>query len=121
MTFPTSLETVLAHQSGDGATVPDHTELHRTIAAVLNALQAKVGADGSAVTSSHDYKIRALAEAIANIDFEVTIADVEGLADELEVIYEALAGKSAVGHTHGLSDVSGLQSQLDTLMQLSFL
>jgi hypothetical protein len=128
VSYPSDLETVLAYQNGNAPTVPDHTELHRTIASVLNALQAKVGVDGSDVPASHDYKIRILEEAIENIDVTVDISDVTGLQAvldgkaslvhshgiiDVDGLQAALDGKASVSHTHGISDVTGLQTALD--------
>lgn len=141
--FPEGTVEVPAHRhvSGDNPTSPNHTELHVLIADVLNALQAKVGADDSDLTSSHDYKIRALEVAIENIYFDVTIADVEGRTDALNAIIASIAGKSDIGHTHddryfteaevtallagkantslthAISDVTGLQTALDSSLQ----
>jgi hypothetical protein len=60
--FPTSLDALTnptATDTLDSVTVP-HADQHANANDAIEALQAKVGADGSAVTTSHDYKIAQL-------------------------------------------------------------
>lgn len=60
--FPSSLDTFTNPSSTDAmdsVSVP-HATQHSDLNDAVEALQAKVGADSSAVTSSHDYKIAAL-------------------------------------------------------------
>ena len=57
--FPTSLDSLTNPSSSDtlnSQTVP-HAAQHANANDAIEALEAKVGADGSAVTSSHDYKL----------------------------------------------------------------
>lgn len=56
-TFPTTLNT---HKKDWGNTTPvadTHPEEHNDIATAVEALEAKVGANASVVTTSHDYKL----------------------------------------------------------------
>lgn len=65
--FPTSLDTLTnpsASDSMDTAGV-EHDVQHSTLNDAVEALEAKVGVDSSAVTSSHDYKIT---KALAKLD-----------------------------------------------------
>lgn len=65
--FPTSLDTFTNPSSADAldsVSVP-HATQHSDLNDAVEALEAKVGANGSAVTSSHDYKIAQL-EAISH-------------------------------------------------------
>jgi hypothetical protein len=55
--FPTSLDTLTNPTSSDSLNSPSHSAQHANVNDAVEALQAKVGADSSAVTSSHDYKI----------------------------------------------------------------
>lgn len=60
--FPSSLDTLTnptATDTLDSVTVP-HADQHANANDAIEALQTKVGADGSAVTTSHDYKIAQL-------------------------------------------------------------
>jgi len=57
--FPTSLDTLTNPTASDklnSVTVP-HATQHATLNDIVEALEAKVGVDGSAVTTSHDYLI----------------------------------------------------------------
>jgi hypothetical protein len=60
--FPTSLDNLseVSPVGGLSLGAQNHSLLHREIHAVLNDLEAKVGIDGSAVTTSHDYKLSAI-------------------------------------------------------------
>ena len=55
--FPTSLDTLTNPTSSDSLSSPSHSAQHTNVNDAVEALQAKVGADSSAVTSSHDYLI----------------------------------------------------------------
>lgn len=55
--FPTSLDALTNPTSTDALTSPSHADQHADANDAIEALQAKVGVDGSAVTSSLDYKI----------------------------------------------------------------
>ena len=55
--FPTSLDTLTNPTSTDSVATVDHAAQHANANDAIEALQAKVGADSSVVTSSHDYKL----------------------------------------------------------------
>jgi hypothetical protein len=55
--FPASLDTLTNPTSSDSLNSPSHSAQHANVNDAVEALQAKVGADSSAVTTSHDYKI----------------------------------------------------------------
>ena len=63
--FPTSLDTLTNPTSSDSLSSPSHSAQHANVNDAVEALQAKVGADSSAVTSSHDYKIAQLEADVA--------------------------------------------------------
>lgn len=58
-TFPTSLQDLDATRgaASDPLSAPNHVTHHTTEDDTIEALQAKVGIDSSAVTTSHDYKL----------------------------------------------------------------
>jgi hypothetical protein len=66
--FPASLDTLTNPSATDTLDSPPHDEQHADANDAIEALQAKVGVDGSAVTSSHDYKIDALETDVTNIN-----------------------------------------------------
>lgn len=56
--YPASLDTLTNPQSTDGMNSPSHSGQHGTANDILEALEAKVGADSSAVTTSLDYLVK---------------------------------------------------------------
>ena len=66
--FPASIDSLTNPVSGDTLNSPSHAGQHADINDAVEALEAKVGADSSAVTSSHDYKINALEDALPTGD-----------------------------------------------------
>jgi hypothetical protein len=63
--FPASLDTLTNPTSSDSLSSPSHSAQHANVNDAVEALQAKVGADSSAVTTSLDYKVAQL-EAISH-------------------------------------------------------
>ena len=55
--FPTSLDALTNPLSTDVLTSPSHADQHANANDAVEALQVKVGVDGSAVTTSLDYKV----------------------------------------------------------------
>lgn len=55
--FPTSLDTLTNPTANDKLNTLSHSDQHANANDAIEALEAKVGADSSAVTSSHDYKL----------------------------------------------------------------
>jgi hypothetical protein len=56
--FPVSLDSLTNPTSGNTLSSPSHAGQHADANDAIEALEAKVGVDGSAVTSSLDYKVR---------------------------------------------------------------
>lgn len=54
--FPTSLDALTNPTSSDALSSPSHSAQHANANDAIEALQAKVGIDSSAVTTSLDYK-----------------------------------------------------------------
>ena len=63
MAFPTTLDDLDATRGSatDKLSSPSHSGHHASEDAIIEALEAKVGIDGSAVTTSHDYKLSGVA------------------------------------------------------------
>jgi hypothetical protein len=57
MAYPTTIDNFTNPASGDPLNSPSHSTQHTDLNNAVEALEAKVGADSSAVTSSHDYKL----------------------------------------------------------------
>ena len=58
--FPASLDTLTNPTSSDSLSSPSHSAQHANVNDAVEALQAKVGVDSSAVASSLDYKVAQL-------------------------------------------------------------
>ena len=56
--FPTGLDALTNPVSTDTLASPSHADQHANVNDAVEALEAKVGVDGSAVTSSLDYRVR---------------------------------------------------------------
>jgi hypothetical protein len=63
--FPASLDSLTNPTSSDSLNSPSHSAQHANVNDAVEALQAKVGADSSAVTTSLDYKVAQL-EAVSH-------------------------------------------------------
>ena len=72
--FPASLDTLTNPTSSDSLSSPSHSAQHANVNDAVEALQAKVGANSSAVTTSLDYKVAQL-EAGATADAIKSYAD----------------------------------------------
>jgi hypothetical protein len=55
--FPTSLDTLINPTATDKVSTTDHASQHSNTNDALEALEAKVGINSSAVTTTHDYKL----------------------------------------------------------------
>lgn len=55
--YPTNLDALSNPSSGDALNSPSHADQHSNANDAIEALEAKVGVNSSAVTTSHDYKL----------------------------------------------------------------
>lgn len=79
--FPSSLDNLSNPSPGDALTSPSHAGQHADANDAIEALQAKVGIDSSAVTSSHDYKITDITSRLNTVESAYvsdTIIDAKG-------------------------------------------
>lgn len=58
ITFPTTLDTLTNPTSTDTMVAVSHSSQHANLNDAVEALEAKIGVDSSAVTSSLDYKLK---------------------------------------------------------------
>lgn len=73
--FPSSLDSLSNPTGSSSLTSPDHAGQHADANDAIEALQAKVGVDGSAVTTSFDYKISNGIFPKLNVDSGVLVVD----------------------------------------------
>jgi len=116
--FPTSLDTLVNPVSGDNVNSPSHSAQHANANDAIEALEAKVGINGSAITTSLSYKIATL-EAFNNnlgntlADY-VPVGDV-GQADGVASLDSS--GKIPITQLGNL--INGAPGALDTLNELA--
>lgn len=60
--FPTSIDTFTNPSATDPTTSPSHADQHADANDAIEALEAKVGANSSAVNTSHDFKLSSVAD-----------------------------------------------------------
>jgi hypothetical protein len=65
--FPTSIDALTNPTSGDTLASPDHAGQHANANDAIEALQAKVGVNSSAVTTSLDYKVADTLQKASNL------------------------------------------------------
>jgi hypothetical protein len=77
---------------------PSHSQHHTALATAVEALEAKVGVDSSAVTSSHDYKIRQLEAALAALQPSIVTktSDYSAIASDGIILVNASGGAVTV-------------------------
>lgn len=91
-TYPTTLQDLDATRGTTGQTLasPNHITQHELEDSTIEALQAKVGANSSAVTSSHDYKLSGVTgstKALPNISPTITTPTINIGSDATGDIY----------------------------------
>ena len=94
--FPTSLDSLTNPQGTDSVQAVSHAAQHANANDAIEALEAKVGANNSAVTTSLDYRVRTLEN--ASVDTEAIQDIVGGMVSgntetDITVTYDDNAGK----------------------------
>lgn len=115
--FPTDLDSLSNPTATDKTNNPDHATQHSSVNDAIEAIEAKLGKDGSAVVTSHDYKLtpRLITlddGATINIDLSKTGINVVTIAgDRALTVSNVVAGKIFVltivqgaGGSHLISD-----------------
>lgn len=77
--YPTSLDTLTNPISTDSMSVVSHANQHANANDAIEALQAKVGINSSAVTTSHDYKLSAVTGSAKALTSGTSTQSVTGL------------------------------------------
>ena len=113
--FPTSLDTS-AELPAESASTPlstNHVTAHQNIQDALEAVEAKIGVDNSAVTSSLDYKVTNASS--SNPGHKHTLAngatDVTSSASELNILDGATLTVTELNYVDGVT--SAIQTQLN--------
>lgn len=115
-TFPTTLQDLDATRgaTGNPLSSPNHITHHTNEDDTIEALQAKVGVDNSAVTTSLDYKLKSTSS--SNPGHKHTLADgatdVTSSAAELNILDGATLTVTELNYVDGVT--SAIQTQLNT-------
>lgn len=102
ISFPTSLDSFTNPTATDKTKSPSHATQHSNANDAIEALEAKVGIDGSAVTSSHDYKL----SGVTGSDKAASLAGSETLLNKT-LISSILNSPSATNTTATTSTLYG--------------
>lgn len=109
MSFPTNLNTFTTHANGDIIN-PDFDNEQQV---AISALEAKVGVDSSAVTTSHDYKLSEVTSTDKAVGKTATqTLTNKTLTTPVVTSPKITLGSDAVGDLHYTSNVDGTQSRL---------
>ena len=109
--YPTTLDdaTSLPVESASTALSVNHVTAHQNVQDAIEAIEAKVGVNSSAVTTSHDYKLSAVTGSDKALKSGTSTQSVTGLTLASPKI---TVGSDAVGDLHYVSNVDGTQSRL---------
>lgn len=113
--FPTSLDdaTSIPVESAGTALSTNHITNHQNVQDAIEAIEAKIGVNGSAVTTSHDYKL----SGVTGTDKAVSKTGTETLTNKTltsPIINtpKIAVGSDAVGDLHITSNADGTQSRI---------
>jgi hypothetical protein len=95
--FPDSLDTLTNPSSTDSLSSPSHSQQHANANDAIEALQTKVGIDGSEDVNSLDYKVADVIAQLYDIENTTSIAEVIlGLEGNNDLTVEGIENKTAV-------------------------
>jgi len=113
ISFPSSLDSLTNPAASDNTTTVSHSSQHSNANDAIEALEAKVGVNSSAVTSSLDYKVTNTSS--SNPGHKHTLADgatnVTSSAAELNILDGATLTVTELNYVDGVT--SAIQTQLD--------
>lgn len=87
MSFPSAIPSISDINPDDTLAVSQHAAKHNAMKGEIAALATKVGVDNSAVTSTHDYKIRTLETNLTNYEASSTAALATAIAAVKNTLY----------------------------------
>lgn len=105
MAYPTTLDSLNDPESTDKLNSPSHSALHQAENTAIEALQTKVGADSSAVTTSHDYKLSGVAtsDKATSLTGTETLTNKRLTSPKINSAVEMIADSSELNKLDGLA------------------
>lgn len=95
--FPNSLDSLSNPTSTSSLSNPSHSQQHANANDAIEALQAKVGVDGSENTDSLDYKISSLESQVNNIGNSSTeTIELLGLEGNNDIVVSGIENKTTI-------------------------
>lgn len=113
--FPTSIDSLTNPTSTDDTSTVDHAAQHANANDAIEALEAKVGADSSAVTTSHDYKL----SGVTSTDKAASLTGTETLTNKTLEDGTALESSAAPTTDAMVANKKYVDDQLATSNELS--
>lgn len=121
--FPTSLDSLTNPTSTDPQTLPSHSAQHDNVNDAVEALEAKVGVNSSAVTTSLDYKVGQLQSSIltSTLGYAQAVASQTGLDsstyhDLTSLSIAVTVGASRRIRIHGHTIIGSLSAYPNTVI-----
>lgn len=95
--FPNSLDTLVNPNSTDSLSNPSHSQQHTNLNDAVEAIQTKIGVDGSNDTDSLQYKISEIETALSDIENSTSVAEVLlGLEGNNDLTVEGIENKTTL-------------------------
>ena len=95
--FPNSLDTLTNPNSTDSLSNPSHSEQHINLNDAVEAIEAKIGANGSNDSNSIQYKVAAIQTTLTNIENSTSVAELLlGLEGNNDLTISGIENKTTV-------------------------
>lgn len=95
--FPNSLDNLVNPNSTDSLSNPSHSQQHANLNDAVEAIQTKIGIDGSEDTSSIDYKLYSLEQQVSNIGNNTdTVTTLLGLEGNNDLVISGIENKTTI-------------------------
>lgn len=95
--FPNSLDSLVNPNSTDSLSNPSHSQQHANLNDAIEAMQAKIGVDGSEDTDSIDYKIYSLEQQVSDIGNNTdTVTTLLGLEGNNDLVISGIENKTTI-------------------------
>lgn len=107
--FPSAIDTLVNPLPASDTSVVPHSAQHANANDAIEAIEAKVGADGSAVTTSHDYKL----SSVTGVDKAIGATQTVTVSNKTLSSPKITVGSDAIGDTlYNSSGATGVQTRI---------